>query len=751
MVAPRLPEHRTAHSLLALALASTALWACGADGTEPPPADAGVADGGAGGGDAGPSDAGSSDGGAPFEGRYLTRLETPADLAQVSAPGNEGVKFLLNVEGRARVAPLLEDCYFQNMRHFEWHLQFLQSFEELRDISYTAYLERVMRAPSRVWWGGSIKAWPGAAHPGTGRLGVVGYTVYAEPNQLGAAGIIEVDATLRRCVPFASALLAFIPTSPDQKALAQIERGRLEEAGVTVIPPEALIDGLSHQVYSPGEGYGTLRIVPRGQALREYGPRDIVVVESAPTDISLVQGLITKDPQSPLSHVSLRLREKGLPNLAVPRIYEAGYLAALENSLVHLVATEERFVLEPARLEDAEAFWESRRPQIPPVRADLERTALLRFEAMRNPDGIGYGVKAANLGELWPLMPEQHRLDGFGIPFSAYARFMTERNLTAEVESLLADPQVRQDAAHKRRRLKQLRDRIRGARLLPDFREALYARLVEVFGGAAHTERTRFRSSTNVEDLDELTGAGLYDSRSGCLGDDLDDDDRGPSRCLSAEEEAVLRARLAERRAELAAHPERSVYLVPIIEDIEGDLANEKTVERAVLRVWASLWNERAFDEREYYGIDHRAAYMGMAVHPTFVLEQANAVAFTHFAIDDGDPLYRLGSQYGEESVVRPDDPTAVAEHLTFRRRGEPPEVADVRVLVHSSLLPAGATVWTEAELEVIGGLLFTIHDHFSTQVYGHMPNVNLDVELEHHRDGRILPKQVRPLISRDP
>ncbi|MFL7807254.1 MAG: hypothetical protein AB8I80_01415, partial [Anaerolineae bacterium] len=41
----------------------------------------------------------------------------------------------------------------------------------------------------------------------------------------------------------------------------------------------------------------------------------------------------------------------------------------------------------------------------------------------------------------------------------------------------------------------------------------------------------RFRSSTNVEDSAQFTGAGLYDSFSGCLADDLDGDELGPSIC----------------------------------------------------------------------------------------------------------------------------------------------------------------------------------------------------------------------------
>ena len=44
---------------------------------------------------------------------------------------------------------------------------------------------------------------------------------------------------------------------------------------------------------------------------------------------------------------------------------------------------------------------------------------------------------------------------------------------------------------------------------------------------------------------------------------------------------------------------------------------------RALKKVYASLWNERAFEEREYWGMNHRAAFMGVAVNPSFVLRAA--------------------------------------------------------------------------------------------------------------------------------
>jgi hypothetical protein len=307
---------------------------------------------------------------------------------------------------------------------------------------------------------------------------------------------------------------------------------------------------------------------------------------------------------------------------------------------------------------------------------------------------------------------------------------------------MLADPRMTSDAGYASARLEALREAIEDA----PFPEALLAKIAETMrqslGDEVETMRVKFRSSTNAEDLDTISGAGLYDSKSGCLADDLDGDTAGPSRCLSDEERAFKEAEVAARRVELAAHPERT-WLMEIIEDFEGDLAKEKPVARAVKKVWASLWNERAFEERDYYGIDHRKVYMGIAVDPSFVLETANAVAVTNL---EGD-VYRVVSQAGWLSVVRPEDPLAVAEVLTFRR-GAGDALADVQVLVESTLVPSGETVWSPAELDTLAGLLFEVQDHFAAEVYPDLTPLRLDLEVKRTRDGRIVLKQVRPYLG---
>jgi hypothetical protein len=660
------------------------------------------------------------------------------------------LKYLARIAGRAPLEPLHEPCYFQSARLYPWHLQFLQKFSAAgATLSFDTYRQLVVREATRRMWGGTVRRWPAVKHPLTKAAPVVTYDVYAEPNGLSVEQIVEVDQALKSCAPFAREQLLFVPNAPDQEALLRRERANLAARGVAAIFPSELLGEVSFVAYTRGESYGYLRVVPRGVPLKEYGPRDIVVVESAPQDISIVAGLLTQRPQNELGHVNLRLREKGTPNATLTDLYEAAWVAALDGQLAHLTVAADGLTITAASIEQAEAYWRAHRPEVRTPLADLTRRELAPFANLRAADARAYGAKSANLAELTHVLPPTNRPDGFAMPFVRYRDFMRDSGLAAQVEALVAAQAAGGDAAAKRSALKVLRDAIRAAQLDGGLLAELRAAIELGFGPAGLTTYLRFRSSTNVEDLDSFTGAGLYDSRSGCLADDLDGDDVGPSACLRADKRAELERQRSARSEELRLHPDR-VHLVAMLDDIDDDLQNEKPAAQALLKVWASLWNERAFDERAYYGIDHRLAFMGVAVHPTYALERANAVVVSNLSVDQGLPLYRVNSQIGELSVVTPEDPGAVAEVLTFRRAQTGAELLDIQVTLGSSLLPPGSEVWPRDKLRELGALLFTVHDHFAREVYPQLSPLSLDFEVKLERNDAVVIKQVRPYLGSD-
>jgi hypothetical protein len=126
-------------------------------------------------------------------------------------------------------------------------------------------------------------------------------------------------------------------------------------------------------------------------------------------------------------------------------------------------------------------------------------------------------------------------------------------------------------------------------------------------------------------------------------------------------------------------------------------------------------------------------------------------VAITHLQPDPGEPLYRIVSQAGEESVVQPEDPLAIAEVMTFRRSGDPPAATAVQVHVYSSLMPPSQSIWQPPRVGTLAGLLFLIQDHFAANVYPETAPLPLDVEVKITGDERVVIKQVRPYLLSGP
>ncbi len=162
------------------------------------------------------------------------------------------------------------------------------------------------------------------------------------------------------------------------------------------------------------------------------------------------------------------------------------------------------------------------------------------------------------------------------------------------------------------------------------------------------TKPIRFRSSTNVEDSEQFTGAGLYDSYSGCLADDLDSDSTGPCACDPSE-------------------------------------AKERGVFRAIRKVFASFYNDNAFLERLKHGVDESQVGMALLVHHSYPdeIELANGVA-TLERSRGSDWTANIVSQKGAVSVTNP-PMDAVPEEVTITTGFNGPNPWLVR---RSSLVP---------------------------------------------------------------
>ena len=242
--------------------------------------------------------------------------------------------------------------------------------------------------------------------------------------------------------------------------------------------------------------------------------------------------------------------------------------------------------------------------------------------------------------------------------------------------------------------LAKLRADIMVAPVNDSFRAKLMSKL--------HTQyphmRMRMRSSTNAEDLEGFTGAGLYTSKSA----DVDD-----------------------------------------VGEVFDDLRE----------VWSSVWYFRAFEERSYRSIDHTAVAMALLVHPAFATEEANGVALTANPYDTSglEPGFYINVQAGEASVVQPEPGTSTDQFIYhFDTPGQP-----IVFIARSSLVPKGQTVLSVAQTYELGKALADIREYFRAS-YGPPPDDPLawyamDVEFKFDAPAGDQPtlwvKQARPHV----
>ena len=513
--------------------------------------------------------------------------------------------------------------------------------------------------------------------------------------------------------------LAFVPLTANQrKAIVGCD-----------IPTYDPRNGVDYQAYTLGVGYGTLRRFTLSELAtatenHDFGWQDILVLAEAPTDIeAVISGAVTGTQQGTLSHLNVRSAARGTPNCYLNRAHEL--LAAWEGKLVRLDCGDGYFTVEAASREAAEAFWRTLRPPALTI-PEPDRTWSSPVGLLDLPTGTSelrtlavtrFGAKGANLAALYQRIDSQYQLPGFMVPMSAYLHFVETRGFAVDLgngpafhtfaETLgmwLDDPVFRTDGRERRNRLSALRGAMASTSVDLDLTSSIRA----TFG--SDTRMLRFRSSSNAEDAIGFSGAGLYDSFSGCLADDLDGNQTGPCGCDASE-------------------------------------SSERTVARALARVWASLWNAEAYDEREWYGIDHKRAAMAVLVDPRATNELANIVAFSGNPTSPGDDRYLVDAQAGELDVVLPDPGVFPEESLLTVANGVVTAIHRIR---GSSELPAGNWVLDDAQLGQIGGLLWQIVQVFP--VDGDVPTgatVLLDTEWKILSDGSLIVKQVRPFLRK--
>ncbi|HJL03900.1 MAG TPA: PEP/pyruvate-binding domain-containing protein [Polyangiaceae bacterium LLY-WYZ-15_(1-7)] len=448
------------------------------------------------------------------------------------------------------------------------------------------------------------------------------------------------------------------------------------------LAPNALLEATRYQPLVPGVAYGVLRRVTGELDVAEVRPNDLLVTARVPGELPPVAGLVTSALQAPLAHVAILCRNRGTPDMALRGAIDDPRLIALEGRLVRLEVGPQEFRVEEATREEAEAHWAARRPaQAFAPEVDESVRALRPVCELRLDDVAFAGAKAAQLGEVCALESVETP-GGFVVPFHHYRQHLRRHGVRSDIEAMLVDAAFRADRRARAERLTEVRARIEGTPVDPALVREVHGRI------RGSGRRWIFRSSTNAEDLVGFNGAGLY----------------------------------------------RSVIVDPA--------AGPEAVADALREVWASVWLQRGFEEREWFRIDPEPVSMAVLVQPFVDDVIATGVAITANPYDALRPGVLVNVQAAGGSVTGAEGDEIPEQVLIYTWA----EDLEFEVLSRSSRTE-GAALMREADLRRVGGVLQRLHEEL-VPLYGAGANA-VDAELLLTRDHRVVIVQARPIDVR--
>lgn len=517
----------------------------------------------------------------------------------------------------------------------------------------------------------------------------------------------------------------YMPTFEQQPA-AEIDRAWLSGEGIEVASLARWARGT--RTYAAGWAIGTLKYVPGNQVGNAYTsgalrPEDILLTDGAPAEVPPLAGIVTLSPATPNSHVAILSQTWG-----VPFIYLAGDEGAAAQAMVGrrvIVRTWTEYGAPKADITDVQdALTEAQVNELLALKAiaPLDYAPMQLFGAIGRPTGAltpadtaSVGGKAANYGLLRRAIPNNSRVAA-AITLDLWNGYLSQtltngRTLRQEIHLRLdqhtwppASPSAQAVALAG---VRALFTETSQTAFTSAQQQAVLGMLADPQYGFDDDVKIRFRSSTNVEDTATFTGAGLYDSFSGCLHDDTDADNSGPSWC-------------------------------------DGSETSERGVFRAIRKVFASFYNDNAWQARRRLGVNEDEVGMAMLVHHSFPdeTEMANGVAVLRR--QGNQSTISIVSQVGATSVANPEDGSISEEvEVLVYNFGLYPEVvrASNRVVV-------GGTVMTwDTDYRALADLLVQVSNRYAQETG--KTTFALDYEFKKTAPGGELEiKQVRPLPS---
>jgi len=461
-----------------------------------------------------------------------------------------------------------------------------------------------------------------------------------------------------------------------------LEKRLYDASRVNILLAEDVFDQVDYIAMNVEEGYGLLRVMDLDE---RPNAREVVLYETLPNELPRVAGIITTVTQTPLSHVNLRAIQDKLPNAFIRDAPDLKEIENLIGKYVYYRVAPLGYTIREATIKEVDDFYENSRPtenQI--LQKDLTVTGIMPLDDVSFDMSKAVGVKAANMATMRTFgFPEGTIRDGFAVPFYFYDEFMKHNHFYEDARELMTEEDFQTNFDIQEDMLKDFRKKIKKGEMpqwMLDELDTMHKTWPEDIS-------VRTRSSTNNEDLPGFSGAGLYDSKT--------------------------------------------------------QKPDEGHIEKSIKEVYASMWNFRAFDEREFYRIDHFDAAMGILVHQNFSDEKANGVGVSIDPINGTTGTYFINTQVGEDLVTNP-DAFSLPEEILLDALGDSEKL--VTLLRRSNQVDNSGLLMTDGQYTQLRDYLKVIHDEFKI-LYGAQDQDDFAMEIEYKitQDNTLAIKQARP------
>lgn len=409
------------------------------------------------------------------------------------------------------------------------------------------------------------------------------------------------------------------------------------------------------EVYSANWSVGRLKILSsedfaNALAQKTIQRSDILILSQAPREIPQVSGIVVSEPTTPSSHIALLSQMYQIP-FAYDKEAISKY-SHLNGQLVYTTTEKlpdgvvQKINIQMIKDSDALALRKLKvPPSLRPPAIDQIEDRIVPVNSLTARSVSAYGAKSAGLGLIKRILPHNAPDPALGLPIYYYKQFLEQAKVattSTSIASFIQDRLAQLETASSLEAstiLKSIRDTIMSASIP----EPILAKIIQTLKqNFPDTERLKFRSSSNIEDLKGFNGAGLYDSKG-------------------------------------------------------GKISDPESIAKAIKTVWSSIFNERAYLARKQFGIVETSVGMAILIQKSFKEELANGVAILKLD-SNKDFISEITGFPGEDLEVTAAPLGVIPETMMVQKGYSQDEPYQLEIRTKSTEVPEGRTLLYDSE-----------------------------------------------------